>query len=129
MSERVEEVKSLDSNGNKSVKTTTVRDVDSQTATSGPAIAARIVWFIAGIILSLLAIRLVFILLGANQGNAFVDFIYSVTYPLVMPFFGIFNYDLEYGVSAFELATVVAMVVYALVAAGIANLLTIKHRG
>lgn len=127
MSERVEEVKTLDSNGTKSVKTTTLKD--GEVVNSKPAVAARVVWFIAGVLLALLALRFIFVLLGANEGNAFVNFIYTITYPFVVPFFGIFNYELDAGVSSVELATLVAMLIYGVVAAGIANILTIKHRG
>lgn len=126
MAERIEEEKTLNPNGTKSVKTTTTQD--GEVAQSKPALAARIVWYVAGVLLTLLAIRFVFVLLGANEGNGFVDFIYSVTYPFVVPFFGIFNYELEAGVSSLEIATLVAMLIYGVVAAGIANILTIKHR-
>jgi uncharacterized protein YggT (Ycf19 family) len=90
-------------------------------------LASRIIWFVAGVILVLLAFRFVFILAGANQGSGFVDFIYSVSHPFAAPFFGIFGYHLNYGVSRVELSTLVAMVVYALIAYGLERLLTIRR--
>lgn len=91
-------------------------------------VASRIVWFIAGVILSLLALRFLFALLGANAANGFANFIYTVTYPLVAPFFGLFQYDLDSGVARFETYTLVAMVIYLLVAYGISKLVTITRR-
>jgi hypothetical protein len=94
---------------------------------SPSVIAARVVWFVAGVILVLLAFRFVFILAGANQGSGFVDFIYSTSHPLVSPFFGIFSYRQNIGVATFEWSTLVAAAVYTLVAWGVARLLTIRH--
>jgi YggT family protein len=89
--------------------------------------AANTIWTIAGILISLLGIRFVLLLLGANAGNVFVNFIYSLTWPFVSPFFGIFNYRTNYGVSRFEIAALLAMGVYALIAWAIARLVTIRH--
>jgi hypothetical protein len=75
----------------------------------------------------ILALRFLFVLLGANPDNAFANFIYSVSNPLVAPFFGLFNYSAVLGVARFEVFTVVAMAVYALVGFGIASLLTLDR--
>lgn len=101
---------------------TVVREEDAR----GPV--ARTVYYIAGVLLALLAFRFVLSLLGANRGNAFADFIYSITYPFVAPFFGLFGYTMRYGVSRFEVETLVAMLVYALIAYGIVKLLEIPRR-
>ena len=77
---------------------------------------ARIVYFIAGIITGLLALRFVLALLGANTSNPFANFVYTASHPLVSPFFGLFNYRSQYGVSKFELETLIAIVVYSVVA-------------
>jgi hypothetical protein len=91
-------------------------------------VAERIVWFIAGILLSLLALRFVFALLGANPNNGLANFIYDVTYPFVSPFFNLFSYDVvTAGASRVEFFTIVAMLIYGLVAWGIARLLTIRR--
>lgn len=79
-------------------------------------IATRIVWLVDGILLILLAFRFVLALLGADPANAFANFIYSVSYPFVAPFFGLFGYHYTYGVSQLEVFTLVAMAVYAVVA-------------
>lgn len=96
----------------------------------GPqSLAARIVWFVAGVLLAVLAVRFLLSLLGANTTNAFANFIYDISHPFVAPFFNLFHYNVvQYGVSRFEVYTLVAMLVYGLVAAGIAYLLTINQR-
>lgn len=83
----------------------------------GENILSRIIWIVAGVILFLLAFRFLLSLLGANRNNAFADFIYDVSYPFAAPFFGLFQYDnINYGVSRFEIYTLVAMLVYAAIA-------------
>jgi hypothetical protein len=87
--------------------------------------AGSIIYVLFGILEGLLAFRFVFLLLGANRGSGFVDFIYAVTYPFVAPFYGIFGQisgpDIT-GESVFDLDTLVAMAVYALVAWAIVRL-------
>jgi hypothetical protein len=129
MTEHIQQVKYLRNGGLTTETTRTVTD-DETTAplsTDTTATAARAVWYIAGVIIGLLAIRFVFILLGANRGNGFVDLAYSLSYPFAAPFFGIFGYTLRYGVSRFELSTLVAMGIYALIAWGVARLITIRR--
>lgn len=101
---------------------TSVRDAD------GRIIAARVVWYIAGIIIALLALRMVLLLLGANEGSPFVDFVYNLSNLFAWPFFGMFSYKPAYGQSVFEVSSLVAIIVYALVAFGLAKLFTLtKH--
>ena len=105
----------------------TVRD-DVPTTVDRPSnIVARTVWLIAGIIIGLLALRFVLLLLGASTASPFVNFIYNISYPFAWPFFGMFNYKVEYGVSKLEISTLVAMAVYALIAGVIARLATIRQ--
>jgi uncharacterized protein YggT (Ycf19 family) len=90
-------------------------------------VLARIIWYVAGIILVLLAFRFVLALLGANSANGFANFIYATSHPFAEPFFGLFGYTAKYGISRVELSTLVAMAVYALVAFGLAKLVTITQ--
>lgn len=90
-------------------------------------VLARIITFIGGVLLVVLTLRFILVLLGANPNNAFADFIYSISYPFVAPFFGLFSYELEYGVSRLELSTIVAIAVYALVIYGLTRLVTINR--
>jgi hypothetical protein len=103
-----------------------VREVEGP-AEPAENVAARVIWFIAGILLVLLGLRFVLALLGANPSNGFANFIYTTSHPFVSPFFGLFSYDLRYGVSRFETFTLVAMAVYALIAYGLSRLVTLRQ--
>lgn len=96
-----------------------------RTSVPGSVLAQRIIWYIAGLIVGLLAIRLVLQLLGANQGNGFVDFIYGLSAVFAAPFFGMFSYSPTYGQSYFEISTLVAIFVYLLIGWAIAKLFTL----
>jgi hypothetical protein len=82
----------------------------------------RVVYFVLGVLEVIMGLRLVFRLLGANQGSDFVMFLYSLSHIFVSPFSGIFNDQTIGNVSVFEISTVIAMLVYALVAWGLAEL-------
>ena len=87
--------------------------------------AGSVIYVLFGILEGLLAFRFVFLLLGANRDSGFVDFLYNVTYPFVAPFYGIFGQisgPNPTGESIFDLDTLVAMAVYALVAWGVVRL-------
>ncbi len=109
--------------GDTNVQRQTVRE-----ASSAPSnvVAQRIVWYIVGFIVALLALRLVLQLLGANQGNAFVDLVYGISGIFAAPFFGMFSYTPSYGVSYFEVSTLVAILIYSLIGWGIAKLFTLN---
>jgi uncharacterized protein YggT (Ycf19 family) len=95
----------------------------------GINVVSRIIWFVAGVILLLLAFRFVLSLLGANTTNGFAQFIYNTSHPFVSPFFGLFNYNnIQYGVSRFEVYTLIAMAVYAAVAWVLSALANIGRR-
>jgi hypothetical protein len=116
----VRETRVVDNNPNSERRAEVVSDqADSR------VIAKRIVWYVAGFIVALLALRIVLLLLAANQGNAFVDFIYGLSGFFAMPFYGIFSYQPVYGRSTFEVSSVVAIVIYLLIAWGIAKLFTL----
>ncbi|MFI5283803.1 MAG: YggT family protein [Candidatus Dormibacterales bacterium] len=63
-------------------------------------------------------------LLGASSQSAFVNFIYSVSGPLVAPFRGIFG-NSGSGTNSFETASLVAIVVYAVIGWGLVALIRI----
>jgi|JI6StandDraft_1071083.scaffolds.fasta_scaffold15239_2 uncharacterized protein YggT (Ycf19 family) len=91
-------------------------------------VAERFIWLIAGIIMGLLALRFLLRLLGANPNNGFADFIYSVSQPFAAPFFGLFNYTADLGAGRFEFETLIAILVYALIAWVLAKLVTLGKR-
>ena len=95
----------------------------------GINVVSRAIWFVAGIILLLLSFRFVLSLLGANTTNGFAQFIYNTSHPFVAPFFNLFSYNnINYGVSRFEVYTLVAMLVYAAIAWVLSALANIGRR-
>lgn len=87
----------------------------------------RVVYYIGGFIIAVLALRFSLLVLGASRASGFVKFIYDVSGFFVEPFNGIFTRP-TYGKSTFDSATLVAIIVYAFVTIGIARLLTITKR-
>jgi hypothetical protein len=83
----------------------------------------QIIWYVTGVVQVLLAIRFIFKMLGANTVG-FVEFAYSITDPLAVPFIGIFNVSTS-GKYIIEWSTIIAMIVYFLIAHGIVKLLKI----
>jgi len=113
---------------NEQVGNTTVQrqSVEKKTAVSGVVIAQRIIYYVGGLIIALLAVRLILQLLGANQASAFVDFIYGLSGVFVAPFAGIFG-EPTFGQSHFDTSALVAIVVYGLITIGIAKLITLAR--
>jgi len=83
---------------------------------------AQVVWYILGIIEALLAFRFVLKLLGANAAAGFTNFIYSVSYLFAAPFLAVFQTSRVVSGSLFEWSTLLAMLVYLLIAKGIIKL-------
>lgn len=98
------------------------QSVEQKTSVPGVVIARRVIYYVGGVIVALLALRFILQLLGANQGSDFVGFIYGLSGIFVAPFFGIFG-EPTFGVSQFETSTLVAVIVYSLVTVGIAKLI------
>ena len=73
------------------------------------------IYLVFGVLEGLLAIRFILKLLGASEAAGFTSFIYNVTAPLLAPFAGMFGTPQSDG-SVLEIHTIVAIVVYALVA-------------
>lgn len=113
----------VDENG--SVRTQTV--TKSKRKASGKVVAARTLYYIGGLISTLLALRIVFQLLGANTDNAFIALLYGVTDILVWPFNGIFG-EPTYGRAHLDSSAVVALIIYAIFIPGIGKLLTLGDR-
>jgi len=88
--------------------------------------AKQILYFIFGAIEALLAIRFVLLALAANETSGFVRFIYGLSRPFVLPFQGIFG-EPALGASVFEWSALVGIVVYALIAYGLARLIELVY--
>jgi len=76
---------------------------------------SRVIWFLTGLLLVGLVFRFILKATGANTGSSFVRFIYNSTAAFVAPFRGIFS-DSVSGSNVLEVSTIVAIVVWALVA-------------
>lgn len=94
----------------------------------------KLVNYALGVLEALLTFRLIFKFLGANPGSAFVSFIYTISEVFLAPFVGIFRSAVSTGIetkSVLEPTTIIAMIVYALIAYGVVRLIEIykKPRG
>ena len=93
--------------------------------------AVNIVWYIYGLIAVFLALRMALKLFGANASNGLVGLIYSASGVMSAPFdtvFGVKSVEAGSAQSVFEPSILVAIAVYALIAWGIAKLLTINEK-
>ncbi|MEA2643036.1 MAG: hypothetical protein QOG08_62 [Chloroflexota bacterium] len=86
--------------------------------------AAAVVWFVVGVVEIFIAARFLGKLFGASAHSAFVNFIYQVSGPVVAPFTGIFG-DTGSRTNTFETASLVAIVVYAVIGWGLVVLIRI----
>ncbi len=90
---------------------------------------SQVVDYIFYVIYSLLALRLILALLAARRSAGFVQFIHSITDPLYAPFRGIVGSPTVEGGYTLALPIIIAIVVYALLHAGINGLLRLfAHR-
>jgi hypothetical protein len=90
----------------------------------GSVLAKRVVYYIGGVLLALLALRFIFELFGASENSGFVTFIYGLTDIFVSPFYGIFGEPTR-GNSRLETSTLVAMAVYGLITVALGKLFTL----
>jgi len=85
----------------------------------------QVVWYIAGFIEALLAFRFILKLFGANPAAGFTSFIYNAPWPFGAPSLTVFQFSpVEGGV--LEWTTLLAMLVYWLVAFAIAKIFVIS---
>ncbi|HSX58095.1 MAG TPA: hypothetical protein VLE47_02360 [Candidatus Saccharimonadales bacterium] len=91
------------------------------------SLAAQIVYFIGGIVMILLALRFLFILIGAGS-TGIVNWIYMVTQPLVSPFYGIVGGSALNSVARVEWASLLAMLAVAIITYIIGGLFRILSR-
>lgn len=77
--------------------------------------ATQLVWLLLGLLDGVLVIRVVFKLIAVNPANAFATLLYNVTNLFLKPFASLVR-PLESGSMVLELSTIIAMIVYLLVA-------------
>jgi hypothetical protein len=82
----------------------------------------QIVWYILGVVEVLLAFRVLLKLLGAYPYSGFTNFIYVMSNPFALPFAGVLRVTVTEE-AVMEWSTVIAMLVYAIIAYGIVALL------
>ncbi len=85
---------------------------------------SELIWAILGIIELLLGFRIALKALGADPTSGFANIIYSISQPLAIPFSGILRTNAGTGGSVFEWSTIIAAVVYAVIAFGLVHLLS-----
>jgi glucan phosphoethanolaminetransferase (alkaline phosphatase superfamily) len=98
---------------------------------TGPQMGEYLVFFFFGTLDILLIFRLILKLTGASITSAFVSFIYGLSGVFILPFEGIFHRGYTQGVettAVLEPATLVAIIVYAVLALGIVKLIRILSR-
>lgn len=87
---------------------------------------SALLYGIFGFIELLLVFRFALRLFAANPANAFVDWVYQASTPLISPFVGVFNQPpihSSIAMGTFEIATLIALIVYGLIAALITGFL------
>ncbi len=87
--------------------------------------ATAIIYFVLGVVEVILGLRWLFRLLGANTDNSFITLLYGVSHPFVAPFNNIFNDQALGRQSVFEFSTLIALLVYALIAWGLVSLINL----
>ena len=123
MAEIVKESVTTQNEGPKAAVTTETKRI----ATSFQTVE-YLVYFFFGALEILLAFRLVLKLTGASIASAFVGLIYGLTGMFILPFEGIFRRGDSQGVettSVLEPSTLVAIIVYAILAWGIVKLIRV----
>ncbi len=76
----------------------------------------RVLSLLFGVLAVLLGLRILMLLLVANQQNAIVDFVYGATEPFVAPFRGIFQFnEVRAGDATLDVAALVALVGWLLI--------------
>lgn len=78
----------------------------------------QVIWYILGIIETLLVFRVLLKLIGANPTSGFANFIYSLSNPFALPFSGIVPTSVS-GNSLLEWSTLIAIAVYWMLVWGI----------
>ena len=98
---------------------------------TGTQTMEHMIYFLFGALEILLVFRLILKVTGASSLSAFVAAIYGITGLFILPFEGIFRSGFSQGVettAVLEPSTIVAIVVYAILALAIAKFIEIGSR-
>jgi uncharacterized protein YggT (Ycf19 family) len=90
----------------------------------------RLVWLVFGVLQAMIVLRIILLLLNANEGNDLVAFIVGVTDPFVEPFRGMFRLDQVSGASGsvLDVAAIVALVAWTLIEALVLGIVSLADR-
>jgi hypothetical protein len=88
--------------------------------------ATQLVWLALGLIETLIAMRIVLKLIGANPENMFAAFIYGFSYVFLFPFEGLLG-DPTSGDVILEISYIIAMLVYALLSVVVARIVSVLY--
>lgn len=123
MTEIIKESVTSENEGQTAAVTTEVKKEASTSQT-----VEYVMYFLLGLLNTLLAFRLILKLTGASTSSGFVNFIYDSTRIFILPFEGIFSRGSAQGIETtaiFEPATLVAILVYTILVLGIVKLIRI----
>ncbi|GER90577.1 hypothetical protein KDW_47390 [Dictyobacter vulcani] len=84
-----------------------------------------VIYFLLGVLEVILGLRFIFRLFGANEISPFISFLYNLSHPFVSIFNGIFNDQTIGNTGVFEISTILAMLIYALIGWGIVSLVRV----
>ncbi len=82
----------------------------------------QIIWYVLAVVEVVIGFRVAFKAIGANPFSGFVSLIYAISDPLTIPFRGIIRSNV-YGNSVIEWSSMIAALVYLLIAWGIISLI------
>ena len=82
----------------------------------------QVIWLLFGFLLALIALRVILLLMGANPAAGFAQIVYGVTDVFLWPFAGLVGTP-AVGAIQFEISSIIAMIVYALIAWGLTRLI------
>src|SRR3989344_1683225 len=85
----------------------------------------QIAWYLLSLLEIVLAFRFILKLTGANPEAGFTSFIYGLTWPFTAPFLAVFPKTIVQG-SVFEWTTLLAMLVYWMIALAIVRLFLVS---
>lgn len=85
----------------------------------------QVIWYLLGLLETILIFRFLLKLFGANASAGFTDFIYTLSAPFIIPFTTVFGTSRVEN-NLFEWTTVLAMAVYLLVGWGIIKIFSMS---
>jgi hypothetical protein len=97
---------------------------------SGSTVAARLVAMVFGLIQLDIALRIVFLLLNAREGNALVSAVLDLSRPLVAPFEGIFQTNaLQAGGTILDIAAIAALIGWTVIELIVLGFMRVRRPG